>query len=218
MQTLTYLGRQAWKGHKSYFIANGIKAVLDALTPFVLIWASPMLVDELDFQLTESKEALDQANAAKAGIGWRSGGVGGIYGNLFVLCIEIVRLAGTAALIVLKAPALLVIIAVLESGKALLTRKRNAMEIEYHTKNSMINRIIDYLGWSLSNFRYGKDIRLYDAHEMMVQKWEGFADKLIGNERERAAKNSRIEGASDVLQALIDTGIYLYMGVLVVLG
>lgn len=173
---------------------------------------------ELDFQLTEDKKALDQIELAKTGMSWYSGGLNGIVAPLFDMSSAALRIVGATAIILSSAPVLLIVIIGVLAFSAFVNAKRNRIEQKYFAGLSKENRIIGYMGWHLTNFKYGKDIRLYDAKEMMVNKWN--YHQGITNEEWNAmgAKQLPLElllVGSDVLR---DFGTYLYVGMLAILG
>ena len=129
-------------------------------------------VMELDFQLTEDKEALEQIEKARTGMEWYSGGVHGISDQFFNFIGNLFKLAGYITVIALYAPVLLAVMAVYSVINALIVSKINKISIEAFAKLSKVNRLFGYFGWNIVDPRYGKDIRLYDAKEMMVDSWK----------------------------------------------
>lgn len=272
--TIKYLGNQAWKHFKGYFIFSGLKAITNAINPFILILVSPLLVDELmgdrdlhklicyvaiiavggglinlagnlfnsrldrydermnnhfsnllgnhcmelDFQLTENKDALDQANAAREGMEWYSGGVRGIYSHLFDLFSSLLQFIGVIVLIFLNAPILFVITAVILVGNILLQGRVNRLEIKFYKGLSKLNRAFGYYGYNLLDIRYGKDIRLYGARKMMVQKWNDYTVDMISEQSVLFQNVCLYGGSMGALSAIRDVIIYLYLGILAVLG
>ena len=132
---------------------------------------------ELDFQLTEDKKALDQIELAKNGMSWYSGGLNGIVEPLFNMATALLTVAGVVVIIAGQAPLILLITLVLLVLSAVINKKMNQMEQEQYVKLSKINRVFGYMGWELTDFRYGKDIRLYGAKDMMVNKWRDYSSQ-----------------------------------------
>ena len=129
-------------------------------------------VMELDFQLTEDKEALEQIEKARTGMEWYSGGVNGISDQFFDFIGSVFKAAGFITVLALHAPILLAVMVVYSVFNALLVYKRNKINIEAFAKLSKVNRLFGYFGWTIVNPRFGKDIRLYDAKDMMVDSWK----------------------------------------------
>ena len=132
---------------------------------------------ELDFQLTEDKKVLDQLEKANTGISWYSGGVYGISEQFFMFIGNLLKITGLVAVIVLRSPLLLAVIVVCVGLHGILTQKTNKVDLIGWEKLSKINRMFGYYGWETTDFRYGKDIRLYDASGMLLDKWDSFGQE-----------------------------------------
>lgn len=175
-------------------------------------------VMELDFQLTEDKEALDQIEKARTGIDWYSGGVYGICTQVFDALSNILKLLGVVTLILLHAPLLFIVTALLILISAFVNRRQNAIEIEAFRRLSKSNRIFGYLSWELMDFRYGKDIRLYAAQDMMVEKWNGYVNKSLNDWKWQADQALPLDNINAVCSTINDFFTYLYLGFLVITG
>ncbi len=175
-------------------------------------------VMELDFQLTEDKKALDQIEKARTGMDWYSGGVYGISMQVFQMISNTLKIAGVILLIIMNAPALFAITAFLLLINTFINSRKNAIEIESFNRLSKLNRIFGYLGWDLVDFRYGKDIRLYDAKDMMVEKWNCYNQESLSNWKWQADRLLPLNAAGTVFDAVKDFCTYLYLGILVIMG
>ncbi len=274
IKTIKYFFPIAWKAHKGFFFFGALGVVVTALTPFVGIMLSPMIIDELmgerniqrlalyaavvvlaeafgmlatsligiviekydekyqnlfselmskrvmelDFQHTEDKKALDQINLAREGMSWYSGGVVGIFQQIFNIAVNVGIIMGVMIIILTKAPLLFLITAVLLVINALIRSKENKIDIEFYSKLAKSNRIFGYLGWSLTDFRYGKDIRLYGAADMMANKWEAYNENQIKDWKNNADKHLPLNLLSVAASAARDFGSYFYLGILAILG
>ena len=173
-------------------------------------------VMEMDFQHTEDKKALDQAEAARTGMSWYSGGVHGISNEFFNAIANAIKIVGVVVLIAIYAPILFLITAVLLAFNTFIRAKSNKIEIESHRNLSKLNRIFGYLGWNLTDFRYGKDIRLYGAADMMTEKWETYNNLMLNEWKWQADKHLPLNMLMMVSDVLRDTGTYLYLGILAI--
>lgn len=175
-------------------------------------------VMELDFQLTEDKNALDQIEKAREGMGWYSGGIDGIFQQIFSLISSFITIIGVIALIFINAPLFFVISGAILLINSIINSKVNKIEIESYQKISTLNRITGYLGWEITDFRYGKDIRLYDAADMMTEKWQSFNTNCIKSWKWKSDKQLSLDVISVVANAAKDFGSYFYFGILVITG
>ena len=219
-----------------FYPLEAVKTLLDALMPFLGVYLTPMIVDELagakdvqklilyaallvggecvltvlrqlaitrlnkynerldnyfvmytsahamelDYQLTEDKDALDQLEKANTGMSWYSGGVYGISEQFFMLTGNALKIAGYVTVIALHAPLLLLVccLCVLISGW--MSVLNNRVEVKAYEGLSKTNRIFSYFGWETVDFRYGKDVRLYDASDMLLTRWDENIQTSIG--------------------------------------
>lgn len=175
-------------------------------------------VMELDFWLTEDKKALDQIEAARTGMDWYSGGIHGIFGQLTNLASAVIAIIGVVVLIFMNAPVLFLLTAVILVVTAIINNKMNKVEIEAYGRLSKLNRIFGYLGWELTDFRYGKDIRLYGAKDMMVEKWQSYNEESLKDWKWQADEHLPLNMVKTVVDSIRDLGTYLYLGILVITG
>lgn len=173
---------------------------------------------ELDFQLTEDKKALDQMELAKNGMTWYSGGLNGIVEPLFNMVSALLTVVGVIVIVATQAPILIMITAAILVFSALINAKLNQIEQKQYAELSKINRVFGYLGWELTDFRYGKDIRLYGAKDMMVDKWDHYTDIMVGNWETLANKQLPLNLLMTATDIIRDFGTYFYLGVLAITG
>ncbi|MBQ7863530.1 MAG: ABC transporter ATP-binding protein [Lachnospiraceae bacterium] len=173
---------------------------------------------ELDFQLTEDKKALDQMELAKNGMTWYSGGLNGIVEPLFNMASALFTVVGVVIIVATQAPILILITTAILVLSGLINNKLNQIEQKQYAELSKTNRIFGYLGWELTDFRYGKDIRLYGAKDMMVDKWNRFNDIMIGNWKTLADKQLPLNLLMTATDIIRDFGTYFYLGVLAITG
>lgn len=172
----------------------------------------------LDFQLTEDKEALDQLEKARTGMTWYSGGAYGIAEQIFMFLGNVIKIAGFVTIITMHAPLLLIVILVYIVLNGVITSLQNKYELQAYNRLSGINRLFSYFGWRIVDFRFGKDIRLYDAREMMVKRWEKNTEESVAGWKWQADKNYPCALLSGILSLLRTLITYFYSGLLVIRG
>ncbi len=172
---------------------------------------------EIDFALTENKDALDQIRKANDGLRW-AGHTYPIAKTFFGLISSIIQALGVITLLALNAPWLLLITASMLTLSALLNKKKNAVEVEWFGKLAGLNRIFGYVIFRLEDFRFGKDIRLYNASGMMLEKASQQINRLVKMFEEKTWKTYPLDILSLAANALRDFGAYLYLGALAILG
>lgn len=171
---------------------------------------------EMDFALTENKDALDQVEKAKTGMDWYSGGVHGLMTALQSVVSGFITLVGTVALLAAGAPWLLLICTVMLIGDAIINSRHNKAEIKAYTTMAKQNRVFGYILFGLSDFRYGKDLRLYHSTEMMTEKAKRESKKQV-NEWHSLANIHTILGEMGITLGAIRDGVtYFYLGFLAI--
>lgn len=175
-------------------------------------------VMELDFQLTEDKEALDQIELARTGMEWYSGGVHGIFVQVLNMFSALLRVVGVVALIAMYAPILFILVIITMFISMCLNHKDNQIEIRFHKALSKVNRVFGYSGYALMDICYAKDIRLYHAQDMMVTKWESYTDESLRYWKSEGDGHLPTACVSAVTTVARDFCMYLYLGMLVIKG
>ena len=173
---------------------------------------------ELDFQLTEDKEALDQVEKARTGMDWYSGGAYGIAEQIFGFASNILRIFGLVTIISLNAPLLLLVILAYVIIMGFVSAKNNKIGFEVYKKLAKINRLFGYFGWNIVDFRYGKDIRLYDARKMMVDCWDRNSDASNAQWKWQAETGMKYYLIGNIANIIRMMGSYIYVGFLAIKG
>lgn len=171
---------------------------------------------EMDFQLTEDKNCLDQLEKANTGMPGYSGGVHGIASKFFEIIKCVATILGAVTLIIMRAPVLLAVTIVIILFNAYVYNKQSELEIKLYNNISSVNRQFGYLAFELSNFAYGKDIRLYDAEEMMSVKWQGYTDYLNSEYKRHSDSGFYWTRRSVYASVIKDAITYLYLGAMVI--
>lgn len=170
----------------------------------------------MDFEHTEDPEALDKLAKAKDGMSWYSGGVVGVLEQLYNMIKNIAVLCGVTVLIIMTCPWLIPVQLISLVLITIFNAKNNKIEAENFLKLSKMNRVWGYVFYQLSDFRYGKDIRLYDSADMMCEKADKLSEQQVdcwrSQERQMRPNNMLI----NTVNALRDGVSYFYIGFLAV--
>ena len=248
-----------------FFPLEALKILCDILMPFIAIFVTPLIVDELvggrdltrlfiyagililgeclltvvrqlsvnqlskykerldnyftalisehamglDYQLTEDKKLLDQLEKTNTGMSWYSEGVYGIAEQIFTFIGNAVKIVGLVTVIALHAPLLLAVILLCVCLNAYLMRLSSKVELKAFERLSRVNRMFGYYGWEMVDFRFGKDIRLYDASGMLLNKWDGFGEESYQGwkwQADTTRKYALLQGALAVFQTAFTYG------------
>ncbi len=175
-------------------------------------------VMELDFQVTEDKKALDQIELARNGMDWYSGGLNGIVESLFTVIQNVITLLGISTIVLINAPWLLILIFGVLFVTGILNNKNNKVEQEDYKSMSKVNRVFSYLGWQIVDFRYGKDIRLYKAKDMLLDNYDYYCGQMTDAWYDMADRQLVPSLLMDLCDVVRDFGTYIYVGALAILG
>ena len=248
-----------------FFPLEALKTLCDILMPFIAIFVTPLIIDELvggkdltrlfvyagililgeclltvirqlsvnqlskykerldnyftqlisehamglDYQLTEDKKLLDQLEKTNTGMSWYSEGVYGISEQVFTFVGNVVKIIGLVTVIALHAPLLLAVILLCVCLNAFLMRLSSKVELKAFERLSKVNRMFGYYGWEMVDFRFGKDIRLYDASGMLLNKWDGFGEESFQGwkwQADTTRKYSLLQSALAVFQTAFTYG------------
>lgn len=172
---------------------------------------------DMDFALTENKDALDQIRRANDGVDW-SGGIHGISVAFFNIITYAITIVGVVSILAASAPWLLLIIGVLLVFSAFLNSRKNKIEIKWFADLSRVERVWWYILWELEDFRFGKDVRLYGAAGTLLEKSAQQMKRLIEFDTKKADERYPLDILDIVGSALRDFGTYIYLGILAILG
>ncbi len=170
----------------------------------------------MDFEHTENPEALDKLAKAKDGMSWYSGGVVGVLDQLYGIIKNAAVLCGVTVLIIFTCPLLLPVQIISLVLITMFNAKNNKIEEENFLKLSKMNRVWGYVFYQLSDFRYGKDIRLYNSADMMCGKADEFSDKQINIWKGQQRSMRPFDWGKDIVNAFRDGISYFYIGFLAV--
>lgn len=170
----------------------------------------------IDFECTEDPAVLDQLNKAKEGMSWYSGNVCGILDQFFSIITNIVVLFGVSAVIFKTAPWLLIVEAISIGFISYFNKKIKAIEIKSFRGLSKSNRIFGYLFFHISNFRFGKDIRLYNSSTLFNKKSAEHLDKQVEIWTNQAESTKKQQYLINIIDALANFITYFYIGYLAI--
>ena len=171
---------------------------------------------ELKFETTENKETLDALADARTGIdSGYSGGSKGLFNSLAILIVNIVVLMLSVIVVCRYSFIPLALVLVNVSLNAFFESRLNAIKIEQIQQLAVTDRAYHYLLHGLSDIRYGKDIRLFNAKDMMLGRVDEFNDKQSEINKTQAKKAQRYLSGSKINQAVTASLTYLLLAMMV---
>lgn len=170
---------------------------------------------KMNFESTENKQVLEKFQKAKESLGEGfSGGIRGIASTFSGMLSSIITLIGTIGIVLIHSKILILLVLVNVVINNFVNSKKNAVQFLNFKILSSISRSFNYFQVVLADIRYGKDVRLYNASDMMMTEIDGFYDKQINILKEQSTKISKYLGISSICSALTSGLCYFYMGYL----
>lgn len=201
------------------FIASVIQSIASRIRSLCDEWFNEYfqvkvndLAMSVDFELTEDPAALDQMNKAKEGMSWYSGNVCGILDQLFDIVNNVIVFMGVIAVICLSSPLIIPIEIVTLLISAVLNKRIREIELRSFQKLSKSNRIFGYLFFEISDFHFGKDIRLYNSSKLFNQKAAEHLDNQIDAWTEQAEGTKHQQYFINIVMAIESFATYMYIG------
>ena len=161
----------------SHFFANIIMGIANRIRNLCAEWFDEyfqVVVNErimqLDFEQTEDPEVLNQMNKAKEGMSWYSGNVCGILNQFFDIINFVAVLISVVVILFVTVPMVIPIQIVCIALLIFFSKKIREIELKSFQGLSKSNRIFGYLFFQLSDFHYGKDIRMYNSSDLFSKR------------------------------------------------
>lgn len=170
----------------------------------------------VDFECTEDSKVLDQMNKAKEGMDWYSGNVCGILDQFFSIITNIAALIGVIAILLFSSPLVIIFQILSVVFFTCFNKKIKTIEIESFKNLSKSNRIFGYLFFELSDFSYGKDIRLYDATNLFNHLSSKHLDDQTNIWKERSIKSKKQYYKMNFSNLVCTILVFSYIGLKVI--
>lgn len=170
---------------------------------------------EMDFDLTEDPKILDLASKAQTGLNWY-GGVdtfmssftGIISGVLSIFSTGFILFTGSIWIILLAMTVLIL--------NFFITKRSNSIEKKQNEDTAILDRKLNYNFFQVSDFKYGKDIRLYNASNMLINNCNEVADEFIEVIRVGNNKMAVLSAFSSILTTVNNVGMYGVLGAMAI--
>jgi ATP-binding cassette subfamily B protein/ATP-binding cassette subfamily C protein len=167
----------------------------------------------MDFAHTENAETLGTLMAAQRGMSWYSGGIGGLTSNITGLISSIFTFVGTIYIIGLISPVLLVVIVILAGFNSILVSKMQNASSKFMKDMVDITRKFTYYSKLLRDFKFGKEIRIYNAAEMIDKRTEKYLNEEWSLQLKWISKQNKFIAGSTAFGAAQQALLYGYLGI-----
>ena len=172
----------------------------------------------MKYENTEKEEVLSARQKAETGMSWYSGGIAGMSGCVCAIGKSLCLMAGVIVIIVKVSPVLLPISLIAVIVNSFCTSKINAASAEVFAKTPAINKFYTYIYTRITKKEYAKELRLYDASDLVTKKSVENADALNKMDNECAIKQFKWGIPGSVFSALTYGISYCYLGIMALNG
>jgi len=166
----------------------------------------------MNYQNTEEPYVLEMLQKSKQALEF-SEGLTGIFDSFEAAATSVGLIVASSILLITGAPWIMLVICITVFFHCMFGKKQNEIQIEYFQKNADFNRCFEYIHWKLSDIRYGKDIRLYDALDLMIEKVNYYNDELSKRNKEQAYTTRKLMLGDSMISLLQNTLVYTYLGI-----
>ncbi|GKX67946.1 ABC transporter ATP-binding protein [Inconstantimicrobium mannanitabidum] len=192
----------------------------------------------LDYEVLEKKETLDLLHKAEEGVN-SNGGIysflntlGDIISDIISLICSIVLLSSLFIVVPMKSQSSIMhlfnspLLAVLLFGVMIISillnfgilNKQNVVQYKFFEKNVDSNRKFGYFVGLPNNYKLGKDIRIYNMCNMIMEEMWNAREAVIEDMREIERVFSRWSGLMEINNQAVMFLTYGYVGVKGILG
>lgn len=169
----------------------------------------------MDFEKTEDPEILDLSQKAQNGLNWY-GGVDGFMRRLSNILSGVIEVVTTAVILLTGSFWVLLIVVAYIVISFFLTKKRSKLEFDLNGAFDVLDRKTSYNFWQTYDFKYGKDIRLYDASKMLDENCHQINEECYRVELKYRKKIMVVSSALSVAGALKNVGMYMVLGIMAI--
>lgn len=166
----------------------------------------------MPYEATENSRKLDRIQDAKNGLDW-SGRVACAVDAVKEIIAAVLSLLSVFSIICRDTPLLILPVVFIVVMESRLQKKEIEENQRYCSVLPGLNRKMDYYLHETSSYEYGKDIRLYGAKELLLDRARKVAEENAEEMRKTAKRTADIRAFSLVMEMVADVLQYLYVGI-----
>lgn len=171
---------------------------------------------DMDFEKTEDTTLLDRRDKAWTGMTFYSGGITGLLSEFSRIISAVLKITGSLTIIITGAPFLIIVYLICLIISSVINAKTNHIDIAYWAEISSYDRRYGYIYGELARIEKAKDLRLYNAKDMMMKKAKTFTDFLIKRNGGTDLKKLPYQLVDVLISSLKTLVSNLYLGWLVI--
>lgn len=167
---------------------------------------------KMKFANTENTEMLDKINKAQQGL-QETAGVQGIASGITSIVAGFGVLSGVVYLVFTCSVWLFIPVILSFVVNTVFTMRNTVVREEFFAKNSDFERGIDYFNDELIENRYAKDVRIYEAGEMLLANHRKQGQKMYENTKYYFKKMWNNEKMCSIVGEACNISIYIILGI-----
>jgi len=168
-------------------------------------------VMDMDYKNLEDPETLNVVQASLRAINNNTTGIEGILNQLFNILGLFLSFLGYISIVLTLNPIILFYLLVSVLFTYILTLKAKKYEYSVRKEVSSLERKADYFIDIMSNFAYGKEIRLYNISDWIMTKFDSTIYKSVVLDKKIKRKYLRVSILSVLFGIIRDGIVYFYL-------
>lgn len=165
----------------------------------------------MDFKHTEDPKVLDSIWQALQTVLNPRHGIGGILDKLFTIIGYIIGFAGYMTIVLTLNPLILLYLVVNVIIVYILSMKINKFEKNKEININELRRKSGYINDTMTDFKYGKDIRIYDMKNILIKKKKNFDTERISMVKEVEKNRFKLLFIDSLLFLIREGIVYAYL-------
>lgn len=189
---------------KQFTIGDGFRTLLET--------ELSMRAIKMKFQYTENSDMLDKIKNAERGLD-ETGQIQGITNGIIGIISNIFVLSGVIYLVVSASPVLLVPIVLSFIVSSFANMRTNNQREKYFSDVETLERGFSYYDEEMADSRYAKDVRLYDAGNMVLENQLGLGCQIYNAALRNWRKVWHNERFEKIVSNCCNSMIYIILGI-----
>ena len=166
---------------------------------------------KMDFKNTEDPEVLNKIKSVMNAVMSNNTGVEGVYHTLLGLFGRLTAFVGYISIVLFLSPWILLFLIINVLISYALTMRVKKYEYSQKEKAADKDRRTFYVFDTMYDFAYGKDIRIYDLKNILIEKFKKFRGERIDISRDVQGKQLKVKIVDVILLVIREFVVYGYL-------
>ncbi|WP_124045900.1 ABC transporter ATP-binding protein [Clostridium perfringens] len=166
---------------------------------------------KMDFKNTEDPEVLNKIKSVMNAVMSNNTGVEGVYHTILGLFGKLTAFVGYISIVLFLSPWILLFLIINVLISYALTMRVKKYEYSQKEKAADNDRRTFYVFDTMYDFAYGKDIRIYDLKNILIDKFKKFRGERIDISRDVQGKQLNVKIVDVVLLVIRECVVYGYL-------